>query len=135
MMPSYSFSTLFVKSNSSPVMFESIKVLEIKTSILFNLDFANNTILSCSFSFFLLIETFFYLYFFILAVVAKVFNLISELVISIGIPNKQAKAEIEIHPVIAGAKSVQYNLELYKAFCTSYSSVHFVLFLQGKDLN
>ena len=39
--------------------------------------------------------------------------------IPIGIPSKEAKVEIEIHPVIAGAKtrkSVQYNLELYKLF-------------------
>ena len=32
-------------------VFESIKALEIKTSMLFNLDFANKTILSCFFLF------------------------------------------------------------------------------------
>ena len=33
------------------LMYESFKVLEIKTSILFNLVFAINTVLSCFFSF------------------------------------------------------------------------------------
>ena len=33
-----------------------IKALEIKTPTLFNLDFANNTILSCFFFFFLIID-------------------------------------------------------------------------------
>ena len=32
-------------------IFESIKALEVKTFMLFNLDFANNTILLCFFSF------------------------------------------------------------------------------------
>ena len=43
----YPFSTLFLKTNSSWLIFELIKALEIKTSILFSLDFAGNTILSC----------------------------------------------------------------------------------------
>ena len=42
-------STLF-KTNSRQLIFESIKTLEIKSSILFNLDLANYTILSCFFS-------------------------------------------------------------------------------------
>ena len=50
----------------SHVTYESIKALKIKTSVLFNLDFANNTILSCFFLFFLIIE----LYFLIPAVIA-----------------------------------------------------------------
>ena len=41
---SYSFRKLFIKTNSSLLITESIKVLEIKTSMLFNLDFSNNTI-------------------------------------------------------------------------------------------
>ena len=77
-------------------MFESIKALEIKTSMLFNLDFANNTILSCFFFFFLIIH----LYFLIPAVVQQISNPIAEIVISIGIPNKEAKAEMETHPVL-----------------------------------
>ena len=67
-------------------MFESIKALENKTSMLFNLDFANNTILSWFFFFFLMND----LRLLILAVSAQIFN-----------PSKKAKAEIKIHPVIA----------------------------------
>ena len=56
--------------------------------MLFNLDFANNTILSCFF--FTLIS----------AVIAQIFNPIAELLTLIGILIKEAKAEIEKHPVI-----------------------------------
>ena len=64
--------------------------------MLFNLDFANNTILLCFFFFFLIID----LYFLIHATMAQILNPIAELVIPIGILSKEAKAEIEIHPVI-----------------------------------
>ena len=64
--------------------------------MLFNLDFANNTILSCFFFFFLIID----LYFLIPAVITQIFNPIVELAIPIGIPTKEAKAEMETHPVI-----------------------------------
>ena len=73
--------------------------------MLFNLDFAINTIL-CFFFFFLIID----LYFLIPAVIAQIFNPIAELVIPIGIPNKEAKAEIEIHLVIAEAKIRECSL-------------------------
>ena len=66
----------------------------------FNLDFADNTILSCLFLFFLIID----LYLLIPAVIAQNFNPIAELVILIRIPIKEAKVEIEIHPVIVEAK-------------------------------
>ena len=81
-------------------IFESIKALEIKTSMLFNLNLANNTILSCFFFFFLIID----LYFLIPAVIAQV-------------PNPA-----EDYP------SVQYNSKLYKLFYTSHSLVHFDFF-------
>ena len=68
--------------------------------MLFNLDFANNTILLCFFFFFLIID----LYFVIPAVIAQIFNPIAELVIPKGIPSKEVKADIEIHPVILEAK-------------------------------
>ena len=68
----------------------------IKTSTLFNLDFANNNILSSLFFFFLIID----LYFVILAVITQIYNPIAELVIPIGIPAKEVKAEMETHPVI-----------------------------------
>ena len=49
----YYFRALFIKTNSSWLITESIKALEINTSILFNFDFVNNTILSCFFFLFL----------------------------------------------------------------------------------
>ena len=64
--------------------------------MLLNLDFANNTIISCFFHFFLIIGAFFL----IAAVVTQIFNPIVELKTSIGIPAKEAKAEMETHPVI-----------------------------------
>ena len=77
-----------------------IDELEIKTSILFNLDFAKNTIFSCLFFFFLIIN----LYFLIPAVIAQIVNPVAELVIPIGIPNKEPKAEFEINPVVVEAQ-------------------------------
>ena len=65
-----------------------IKALEIIMSVIFNLAFANDTILSCFFFIFLIID----LYFLILAVIAYIFNPIAELAIPIGIPSKEAKA-------------------------------------------
>ena len=47
-------------------------------------------------SFFSIID----LYFLTPAVIAQIFNPIAEFVIPIGIPIKETKAEIEIHPVI-----------------------------------
>ena len=66
--------------------------------MLFDLDFANNTILSCFF--FLIIDS----YFLIPAAISQIFNPIAELIFPIGIPSNEAKAEIEIHPVIVEAK-------------------------------
>ena len=66
---------LFIKANLSWLITESTEALEIKTSMLFNLDFANNTISSCFF-FFLIID----LYFLIPAVIAQIFNPIAELI-------------------------------------------------------
>ena len=97
----YSFSISFIEARSSWLIFESIKVLEIKPSMVFNLDFANNTVPSCFCFFFLIIVD---LYFSIPATVAKSFNPIVELVIPIGITMKEAKAEIEVHPVTEEAK-------------------------------
>ena len=68
--------------------------------MLFNLYFANNALLSCFFFFFVIID----LYFLIAGVIAQIFNAIAELVMPIGIPSKEVKAEIEIHPVIVEAK-------------------------------
>ena len=90
---SYSFSTLFIKTNSSWPIFESIKALEIKTSILLNLGFTKNVILTCLCFFFLITN----LYFLIPTVTAQIFMKIAELVIPIGIPTKKEKAEMEKH--------------------------------------
>ena len=70
------------------------------TSMLFSLVFANNTFFSCIFFLFLIIE----LYFLIAAVIAEIFHLTVELVVPIGLPTKETKAEIEIYPVTAEAK-------------------------------
>ena len=63
--------------------------------MLFYLDFAKNAISSCFFLFFLIID----LYFLIPAVITQIFNPIVELAIPIGITTKEAKAEMETHPV------------------------------------
>ena len=81
-------------------IFESIKTLEIKDSILFNLDFAKSTILSCFLFFFLTND----LNFVVPAATAQIFNPIGELVIPIGISIKEAKEEMETYPVIVEAK-------------------------------
>ena len=62
-----------------------------KTSMLLNLDFANNTILSCFFLFFLIVDW----YFLMPAVITQIFTPIVELVIPIEIPTKEAKVEME----------------------------------------
>ena len=68
--------------------------------MLFNLDFATSTILSCFFFFFLIID----LYFLIAALIAQIFNPIAELGILIGILIKETKVEIKTHPVILELK-------------------------------
>ena len=94
-MSSYSFNIIFIETNSSCVILESVKALEIKNSMFFNLDFAVNTTLAWSFCLFLIID----LYFQILAVITQIITPIAELVIPTGIPTKEAKAEMETHPV------------------------------------
>ena len=49
------------------------------------------------------------LYFLIPAVFAQIFDPIAELVIPIEIPSKEAKAEIEIHPVTVEAKIRKFS--------------------------
>ena len=68
--------------------------------MLFNSDFAKNTILSYFFLFLLIID----LYFLVPAIIAQIFNHIAGLVISIRIPIKEAKSEMEIYPVTVEAK-------------------------------
>ena len=69
--------------------------------MLFNFDFANNTLLNTIlFLFFLFID----LYFLIPAVITQMFNPIAELIIPIGFLTKEAKVEMEIHPVTVEIK-------------------------------
>ena len=56
--------------------------------MILNLDFANNNISSYFFFFFLIMD----IYFIIPVVVTQVFNPIAELVIPIGVPTKETKA-------------------------------------------
>ena len=78
----------------------SIKLVEIKTSLPFNLGFASDIILPCFLFFFLIIN----FYFLIPAIIAQILNPAAELVISIRTPTKEAKTQAEIHPVTAEAK-------------------------------
>ena len=73
--------------------------------MLFNLDFANKTILSCLFFSFFIID----LQFLIAAVIPQLFNPIAELVIPVEIPGKEAKAEIEMHLLIVKAKIRKFS--------------------------
>ena len=68
--------------------------------MLFNLNFANNAILSCFFYFFLIID----LYVLIPAVITQFYNPIAELEIPIGVATKEAKIEMETNPVTVEIK-------------------------------
>ena len=81
-------------------MYESIKDLEIRNSIVFNLSFPNNTILLCFFFFFFIIDW----YFLVLAVIAQIFIPFPELVISAWVTTNEANAEIETQPVTVETK-------------------------------
>ena len=76
-----------------------IKALEIISSTLFNLVCANSTICTCSLPFTLIIDLLW-----ISTFTAQISNHIAKLVIPIGIPTKEVKAEMEMHPAIEEAK-------------------------------
>ena len=78
--------------------------------MLFHLDFANNTIWPYFFLFFLIID----LYLLIPVAIAQIFGPIAQIVIPIGIPSKEAKTEIEIHPIIV--EPDWYKVYIYKVF-------------------
>ena len=73
------------------MIYESIKALEIRTSIVFSLSLPNDTILSCFFFFFFIID----LYFLIPTVIAQMFIPTAELVIPTGTQTNEANAEIK----------------------------------------
>ena len=92
--------------NSSWLIFVSIKALEIKTSVVFNLDFVSNTILPHFFLFFLIID----LCLLIPAIIAEDFNPIEELLILIWITTKEAKAEMEAQTVVVEVKLSKWSI-------------------------
>ena len=79
--------------------------------MLFNLSFPNNTILSCVFFFFLIID----LYCLIPAVIAKIFISTAELVIPTETQTNETNAEIEMEAVFLKLEqaSFQHNLNTY----------------------
>ena len=85
-MSSYPINTLFTEWNILWLVYELIRALEIKTSIVSNLVFANNTISAC---FFLFLNYWLTLFNY------KIYISTAELSIPIAIPSKKAKAEIE----------------------------------------
>ena len=73
--------------------------------------------------FFLIIDW----YFLIPVVIEETFDLVAELVISIVIPNKEVKAEIEIGPVVAEAKIIKLlGLVLFYFFKEIISCLIFI---------
>ena len=76
---------MFIKINSSWLIYQLVKALEI---------------LPCFFFFLLIID----LYFLIAALITEIFNPTAEIIICTIIITKEAKAEIETNPVIAEAK-------------------------------
>ena len=109
---------------------ESIKAIEIRASIVFNLSFSNNTILSCFFFFFFMID----LYFLIPAMVAQIFNPIAEIVIPTGTQTNDANAEIKTQLVIVEDRISKFStfkyLHVFLYFC---SLNHYVLFYQKEN--
>ena len=73
----------------------------LKTSMLFNLDFANNTVLSYFFFFFFIID----LCFLLSAMFAQIFIPTVKLVKPTGTQTNEANAEIETQPVIIEART------------------------------
>ena len=82
-----------------------VKALDIRTLIVFNLHFPNNTILSCFFFFFLISD----IYFLIPAMIAQIFIHTAELVIPTGTPTNEANAEIETQPVTVETKIRKFS--------------------------
>ena len=83
----YSLET-FTKANSSQLISELIKALEIRTSIVFNVSFPSSTILSCFFFFFII-------YFLIPTMIALIFISTSELARPTRTQTNKANAEME----------------------------------------
>ena len=74
-------------------------MLVIRTSMVFILVFAGNTILLCFLVFFVIIN------FLMPAIIAQVFNATAELAIPTGTPTNEANPEIETQPLTAEKKT------------------------------
>ena len=77
-----------------------IKALEIRTSIVFNLFFPNDTTLSCFLFFFLIID----FYSLIPPVIEQIFIPTAELILPTGTQTTEANVEIETQPVTVETK-------------------------------
>lgn len=120
----YSFNTPFTKTR---LVYESIRVLEITISMVFNLVFANRTILSCCFSFF------FFNYWMI--IFTEIFNPTVQLAIPIWISTNEVKAEIETYPLTKNKfEQTLLFLLLIKSLCFICSMKDFMLLLFFSDL-
>ena len=103
----------------------SVKNLEIKSLILFNLVFANKYCFIILFSFFFLITD---LKFLIPAVIGQILIPTAEFSIHTGIATKEAKAEMEAHPVIVGAKISRCSIEVQVQVFLCFFSYQFIIF-------
>ena len=124
-------STLFIEINSPWLISGSVKASEIKTSDLFNLVFAKNTILSCYFLFFLIADV----YFLISAIITQTFSPTAELAIPAGITTTEKKVEFETQLVKVEAKtskcSIQFRVsQVFLCFLLT----NYVLFLLKNNL-
>ena len=75
--------------------------------MLFNLDFANDTILSY---FFLFLITVYLWLFLVPTVITQIFNPVAELLITVEIPIKEVKAENNRHSVTVQIKISNYSI-------------------------
>ena len=82
-------------------IYDSIKALEIRTAIVINLTFPSNTILSCLFYFFSIIN----LCFLIPAMITQIFIPTAELVMPTGAQTNEANAEIKTQPGTVEART------------------------------
>ena len=96
----YSLNTLFTKKKLCWLKYESIKIFEIRTLIVCNLSFSNNTVLSCISFFFLKIN----MYFLIPALIFQIFIPTAELLIPTRPQPNEANAEIVTQLVSVEAK-------------------------------
>ena len=75
--------------------------------MLFNLDFANDTILSYFFLFLIIV----YLWWFLVpTVITQIFNPVAEILIPVEIPTKEVKAENNTHSVTVQIKISNYSI-------------------------